>query len=119
MTATISRPEAEKVLKMAFPVNTPTIEHTPKGAFHIVDKDGKRLGSAFDLRIACQQAVKPILEKASARSQELAQAKEQEFRDFMQFLREKHDAEFDQWRQERLDAIEASVVEAAAPLVTL
>lgn len=98
----IPRSEAERVLKQAFPVDTPTIEKNGQaGAWHIYDKDRNRIGSAFSLKVACQQAVKPWLEAEAKRLMADSEAKKQEFMDFMVFLKEKHRDEFDAWRSVR------------------
>lgn len=99
MSADIPRSEAERVLKQAFPENTPTIEKIGvSGAWHIKDKDGNRVGSAFNLRVAVQQAVRPFLEQEAKKLLATQEEKKQEFMDFMGFLKEKHRDEFDQWR---------------------
>jgi choline dehydrogenase-like flavoprotein len=113
MTA-ISIEEAERVLKVAYPKDTPTITKTPKGSYKITDLKGNLIGAAFDLKTACRQAVQPVLKNQAARMVEEQKAKEQEFRDFMEFLREKHNAEFDGWRDARRLAAEAA--EADAPV---
>lgn len=108
MSADIPRSEAERVLKQAFPIDTPTIEKNGvAGAWHIKDKDGNRIGSAFSLRIACQQAVKPYLDAEAKKLMAESEAKKQEFMDFMVFLKEKHRDEFDAWRNLRKLRVEA------------
>ncbi len=103
---TINLATAYRVLDTAFPQQGVTIQvpDKPGRAFKVIAANGEVLGAAFDLQIACQQAVKPYLQEQEKRAKALDKARVEDFKAFMQFLREKHDTEFGEWVSARLEA---------------
>lgn len=100
--------DAERVIEAAFPKQGVRIEHTAKGSFKVIKANGEVIGAAFDLTEAMKQACRPILKAEAQRRIDLANAQTEEFKDLIIFLKEKHAAEFNTWREERRAKAEAA-----------
>ncbi len=98
--------QAEKVIEQAFPTQGVTISR-PKGSqgtWNVTKANGEVIGKAFDLLAACRQAVQPVLKAEAQRRIDLERAKTQEFKDFLQFLRERFNDDFAAWLTARAPA---------------
>lgn len=102
--------QANDILEQAFPKQGVSIKipSGPSGAYKVLAADGKVLGSAFDLLRATRQACEPIFKAEKLKRAEEDRAKLQDFKDFMQFMRERFTDEFDEWRDARAEATEAA-----------
>jgi hypothetical protein len=98
--------EAEKILEAAFGKGKVQLiwPDKPGRAFKVVEiatkmveiATQKMLSQEYDLRTALQQAVKPVL-IAAKRTLDAQQI--EEFKSFMQFMRERFADEFKQWKE--------------------
>lgn len=102
----ITYEEANHLLEVAFPKQGVTFRKPegPSGAYKVLKANGEVIGQAFDLRTALRQAVQPVLKQEAQRRLDEDAAKVQDFKDFHRFLRERHNDEFEQWKQGQLDA---------------
>ena len=122
MTAAISLEEANRVLEAAYPKQGVTVKQPiALGAYKVIKANGEVIGSAFDLRQACQQAVRPALEVEAKRRLAESEAKTKDFILFQQFLRERFTDEFNAFKARVADqSSEPSRAEPDSPrLVSL
>lgn len=99
----ISIEEAQRCIDKAYPLQGYTIQKPagPSGAWKVIKPTGEVVGSAFNLLAATRQACLPALKAEAAANRKRVEDQTQEFKDFIVFLKEKHAAEFIEWRAER------------------
>lgn len=92
--------EAQRVLEAAYPMQGVTVEQNTGGGgcYKVRKSDGEVIGSAFDLQTACRQAVQPALKAEAQRRLDLDKARVEDFKAFMQFLRERFTDEFNEYK---------------------
>lgn len=96
--------DALQVVEKAWPGQGVQIIREEMGTVRVEAKDKTVLGRGESVQAALQMAVQPILKAEEQRLLAERKQKEQDFKDLISFLLEKHGPEFREWQRARAQA---------------